>query len=337
MEVNLDNKRMVERILQKIGDQSFIKGVFLQTRDLNNYNDGDLKLKYKGKTFKFKVEVKLEVREYQINKIVAKFSKNGPYIIIANTISLPVKEKLRALGVSYIDGAGNIFLQHNGDLIWLDGFKDRIENREIPNRAFTKTGLKVIFTILRDNESINLPYRELGDLANVSIGSITTALAGLKNAGFITTLNKKEIKLQNKQLLLDRWVTGYREILKPSLYLGTFQLRRNFDWRNSSLPDGAVWGGESAGEIITDYLNPEIATIYTPDTTTSLIKKMLLVPNEKGNLRVYHKFWQQEDTNDELGIAPVLLVYTDLMSTANPRCQETAEIIYKKYLRDLFQ
>ena len=135
---------------------------------------------------------------------------------------------------------------------------------------------------------------------------------------------------------MDSW---FRETLKPSLYQGayTFWKKDDFDqWQKLPIeaPD-AVWGGEAAADLLTNYLVPAYLTLYT-NKKNALVTKWKLIPNENGNILFYKKFWNDEDL-DKNKYAPPLLVYVDLLLTDDPRCEETAGIIYDKYLKDEFE
>lgn len=87
--------------------------------------------------------------------------------------------------------------------------------------------------------------------------------------------------------------------------------------------------------MITNWLNPEILTAYTAEQKGTLVPKWKLVPDATGNMLINNKFWEDEE-KDITPIAPYLLVYADLKITDEPRCLETAEMIYDKYLKDGF-
>lgn len=143
--------------------------------------------------------------------------------------------------------------------------------------------------------------------------------------------------MQNKKELLNKWIAAYEEKLKPSLEVGTFRFLNEEDfrnWKNLSLnPNKSWWGGEPAGDLLTNYLRPETLTIYTEETRNELIKNYRLIPDPKGNIRAYKKFWQI-DLDEKT--APPLLVYADLLSTNDSRCIETAQKIYDEYLQNKF-
>lgn len=90
------------------------------------------------------------------------------------------------------------------------------------------------------------------------------------------------------------------------------------------------------GDMLTNYLNPQTLTLYTNEKKAAFIPKWKLIPDNTGNVQVYEKFWYYENQYP-FKYAPPLLVYADLMMTGAPRCIETADMIYKQYLRNEFE
>jgi hypothetical protein len=185
-----------------------------------------------------------------------------------------------------------------------------------------------------------MPYRTIAKATGVALGNIKNIILGLRDAGFVIQLNEKELRLQNKKELLNRWIAGYRETLKPALLQGRYRFFRQEDfnnWKHLPLTGGVtVWGGEPAAEIITNWLNPQLLTVYTKEKKGALVPKWKLLPDTGGNVLIYDRFWADEEINN-LPLAPYLLVYADLKITDDPRCLETADMIYDKYLKDGFE
>lgn len=328
---------IVERALHHLESQTGIKGEWKPTRQPQDKGiDGEITINFGTETLKFYAEVKRELREYQFNQILHLANQYTPFILVANQIFPTIKEQLRKNKIAYLDGAGNLFLHHHTNFVWIEGNKPLKEEKPVPNRAFTKTGLKVIYVLLTQENAVQLPFREIAERANVALGNIPLVLAGLKEAGHLLQMDKKKVILQNKKELLERWIAGYREILRPTLHLGNYQLLdKKANWENLSL-DGAVWGGEPAANLLTSFLNPEILIVYTNDQKGKFMKSWKLVPYSKGNFQLYRKFWN-ETPESNLPIAPLLIIYTDLLLTDDPRCIEVAEVIYNTYLKQLFE
>ena len=201
-----------------------------------------------------------------------------------------------------------------------------------------KTGLKTVFHFLIDNELVNHAYREIAEKTDVALGNVKYVMDGLRENGYLVKLDKKRFKLINKKVLLEKWIDGYAIRLKPTLIIDRYRFLNENDfqnWKNIKLRTGAtVWGGEPGGDILTNYLKPEVLTMYTGETRKELMINYRLIPDQEGNVVAYKKFWKKEDNN--LNVAPPLLVYVDLMINGDRRSVETAQKIYNERIEDKF-
>jgi hypothetical protein len=298
--------------------------------------DGEMDLIFDNELVKVLVEIKKELRSNQIHQIKRLAEEYTDFLLIAYYIDTKTKKELRALDIPYMESNGNFYLHKDKYFFWLDNNKPLKLNKEKTNRAFTKTGLKAVFHFLQFEDDVNLPYRSIAEITETALGNVPNILNGLKEQGFLLQLNEKEYKLHNKKELLERWMTAYQQDLKPSLEIGTFRFLKQDDflnWKNIPLKSNkSWWGSEPAADLYTDYLRPEILTIYTLESRSELIKHYRLIPDPKGNVQVYQKFWKKDEVNDKM--VPPLLIYVDLMNTGDRRCIETAEKIYNEFLQD---
>jgi len=333
----MNEEEIIQQALDRLQVHTGIKGIWTQ---LDQEVDGALDFYFHNENVHFLVEVKRELREYQLPALVDLHYKYPNFLVIAERIFPTLKEKLREHKIGYLDGAGNIFVNTGGQLIWLDGQKNIEPEKPVTNRAFTKTGLRTVFYLLANADAIRRPYRIIAKQTGVALGNIKNIILGLRDAGFILQINEKEMRLQNKPELLNRWIAGYRETLKPALLQGRYRFLRPADFNNwkalDVTPGTTVWGAEPAAEIITNWLNPQVLTAYTVEKKGTLLPKWKLVPDNAGNVLIYDKFWEDEEFSSN-PVAPYLLVYADLKITEDPRCLETAEKIYDNYLKDDFK
>lgn len=299
-----------------------------------NY-DGKLTLTFNGQKLTFFTEVKKEVRPHLLPQLAAAAHQHPPFLVVGVTIAPAAKKALQEEGINWLEANGNIWVKEGGIFIWLNTQKPQPLTEKGGNRAYTKTGLKLVFLFLLNDTFLNLPYRQLAAVTGTGIGNITNILKGLKDDGFLLQMNKTEHRLQNKRELLNKWIAAYEAKLKPALKIGTFRFLKGEDflgWKNLPLGEGTVWGGEPAGELYTHYLRPAILTLYTTGTRAELVKHYRLVPDPAGNVEVYKKFWTEGETKKE--IVPPILAYADLVSRDDRRCRETAQKIYDEYLQD---
>ena len=298
--------------------------------------DGILMVEIAKQKIKLHVEVKQELRQHQVKQLEKMALEYPPFMIVAKHILPKIKEELRQKNIAYLEANGNIWLQQNGMVIWLEGEKPIATEKGKGNRAFTKTGLKIVFQFLLNDQFVNMPYREIAVQTEVGLGNINYVMNGLKEMGFLIKLNKNQYRLTNKKELLDKWMVAYEDRLKPALRTGTFRFLKEEDftnWKKLPIRNGKTWwGGEPAGDLFTNFLRPEELTLYTTETRNELIKNYRLVPDEKGNVKAYKKFWQHDEVNDN--VVPPLLVYADLINTNDRRCMETAQKIYDEFLQN---
>ena len=311
---------------------------------LDNINDdiATITFNLNEQQVKFQAEIKIEVKIYQIEALENKARDNPNFIIIAEHIYPAVKKTLRELGIAYMDTEGNIFIKHEKLFVLIQGNKKKDkENKTVTtNRAFTKTGLKTVFYLLLNPNAIAYTYRTLAGVTNVALGNVKHIIDGLKDAGYVLNKDEKKLMLTNKRELLERWIDGYKETLKPSLEIGRYkhneQIEKDIEYNFNN--DQIVIGGEYAAELITEYLKAVQFTLYTDMPKLDTMRALKLIPDNNGSLVIYKKFWKNEFFNiKNLNLAPLLLIYADLMITNDPRCKETALKIYNKYLKNEFE
>ena len=200
-------------------------------------------------------------------------------------------------------------------------------------RAFQKAGIKLIFQFLVNPEKVQLTYRELTELANISLGSVGIIMQELLDHNFILITGQTK-KLKNTKELLNRWITAYHDLLRPRIFKKHMRFIKQVSyvrWKEINLnqTDGlAFWGGETGATLLNGYLQPGIFTIYTNRNWQSF-KNIELVPDENGNVEILEIFWNPQTFK---GIPP-LLIYADLMRSGSDRNLETANMILNNELQ----
>lgn len=297
----------------------------------------DAILYLEDKNIEFYVVVKRELRGHHLETLQQYAKQHQPFMVVAENIFPTLKKGLRDMGIAYLDVAGNIFYNIKDQYVWIEGNKIKKAQEEKKNRAFTKAGLRVVFQFLLDEEALNQPYREIAAMAGVALGNIKHVFDGLKKLGFILHLDKNRMILLKKRDLLERWIDGYGTVLKPTLHISNYRFLKEEDdqaWKKLTLDGGkTVWGSEAAADLITNYLVPLKLDLYTKETKAELMKRWKLVPDPAGKVQLYERFWNNKMNQK---YAPEVLVYADLILTADPRCIETAKMIYDKSLADDF-
>ena len=267
----------------------------------------------------------------------AKVAPEQQILLIAQYVTPQIANELAEKGVNYLDTAGNCYISYmqDGRLV----FQISNQGRKCKETAaksypvFQEAGLKVIFYLLQNTGNVQMPYREIGNQTNVSLGSIKNVIDELTKRGFIAETSNGRI-IRNKVKLLDLWVNNYNEVLKPKLLLGQMSFRsedKRNEWRSMQLPQGMYWGGEPAANIVDGYLQPGSFDIYSDIPMAHLMRTGDVKQDGDGEIQVYRKFW---NGNEGSTTVPYLLIYADLMGSGNSRCLEAAQRLLKNELKD---
>lgn len=293
--------------------------------------DGKLLTTVNGRVFHFNAEIKNEIRQLHLNTLDDLNHQYENFLLIAYRLYPQLKEQLRERGVNYMEANGNLYIRKEGLLIYIDAQAPLAREKETGNRAFTKTGLKVVFQLLLNADLVNQTQREIATRANVALGNIPKVILGLNDAGYLLKYDKNTYRFTQKEALIEKWAKEYALTLRPTLRMGKYRIAGNRPWKELQLNDSLIkWGGEPAADLLTHYLRPGLLTIYTRETRNELIRNYHLIPDKGGDVEVLTMFWQPEDLNNTV---PPLLVYADLINTNDKRCAETAQMIFDEHIR----
>lgn len=291
--------------------------------------DGLIVFDIDGKKDEYIAEIKKELRQHQIPRIEHYHQTNKNFIVVAENIFPKIKEQLRDLGVAYLEANGNIFIKTDHFYLFVDTNKPYKIRKEKSNRAFTKTGLKVLMQFLINPQLINKTHREIAEIGNVGLGNIPQVIEGLKETGYIIALDKKNYVWENMEELLNRWINDYAAELRPKTIKGKYKVPE--EWRNIQLnKEITVWGGEAAADLLTNHLRPEKYLLHTKENNINLIKNYKLIPDKDGNLEVLDMFWKNEGN---LETAPPIIIYAELMIEGGKRNKEVAQLIFNEFIK----
>jgi hypothetical protein len=262
------------------------------------------------------------------------------FILVARQVSETMADKLRESGIQFMDEAGNAFINQPPLYIFIKGNRNpALKKAATIGRVFKQTGIKMLFVLLCNPGQENQPYRTIAAKAEVALGMVNWVMQELKELGFLLVVGKgkgRQIRLINKERLLERWITAYTEQLRPKLVLGHFRGAAGW-WKEAALdPDLALWGGEVAALKLTGHLNPQEATIYADkENLAAVLIPHKLKKDPAGDVEFLSRFWRQDAVSPNRDMVHPLLVYADLMATGNQRNIETARMIYDQHIIQL--
>jgi hypothetical protein len=303
--------------------------------------DAVIELLRGSQSFILEVDIKSEIRTAALSSILNKQkATDGKLLMVSRYIPVPMKDELKAHGISYIEGSGNCYVETKGIFIYVNDQKSPPLKITEETKLWAPSGLKFIFSILMDEDLLNSSYRKIAYAGGIALGNIGSFINEMKREGFVTlgTRQKQEILLlENRSMLIEKWADMYRVILRPKQLLGKFRFNNQEErsnWHNHVAADlGIYWGAETAGAILTKYLSPQIYTIYSNGDRFELMRKLKIVPDQNGEVELLRPFWNEEVYSRDRDTVPPLLAYAELISSYDSRNRETAMRIKEKYVK----
>ena len=283
---------------------------------------------------KFTAEVIPLLNKTNLGMIINRLNKLDTIpLLITMTANNETIELLKNLNINFIDAAGNAYIKVPPLYINIKGQKITAEKNlpAVNTGIFHTAGLQIIFTLLCNPKLEANPIREIAEMANVAVGTVHITLKQLEKLGLLNTNEIHYKKLVNKKKLLREWILGYPVKIKPKYLAGNYQIDNPEIIKTIDLKYfGALLGGETAAAQLTNYLRPLIHTIYIGEKLGEFILRNRLKKNQNGTIEIVKKFWNFTDDYEIINLVPAILIYTDLITTGDPRNLETANIIYEK-------
>ena len=283
----------------------------------------------------------LVVRRIHRAEDLARLKANRPvaedFLLLTPYLTEHLARTSVELGIPFLDGVGNAFLTGPGLRVLHIGehAKTGLYDPGVPRpfRPYNSKGLQVIFTLLAAPALIQANYRDLAKAAGVARGTVGLVLADLLEAGLLANLPKGRVII-HFQRLLDAWVANYPQKLRPHLGPSKFRTAMAQDWNSVDFAKfGAQVSGEVGGDRLTGNLQPMGATIYTREPFGKIAAALRLRPDPQGTFELVERFWDfPNPTEIPPGVAPPLLVYTDLIASGEPRNLDIARMIHEEYL-----
>ena len=184
-----------------------------------------VRLGYAGREAQYAVELKLGLRPQALGAVIHQLERHGGQgLLVADYVTPPMAEALRARKIPFVDAAGNAFLDQPPLFVWVKGEKPRLNaGADRPaGRAFQASGLQVLFALICNPEWTDLPYRDIAQRADVAHGTVGWVMAELPKLGFIAEFRGKR-RLMQRERLLQQWAEFYPLSLLPRLALVRFR------------------------------------------------------------------------------------------------------------------
>ena len=299
-------------------------------------------------------------------RIVTQPDRDNPFnqVLVLDRVRTDEAKAFKNRRINFLDTLGNAYLRGPNFLLWVTGRKrpqrappDELAYQEaacgqqpadqpvLANRAFEPKGMQVVFVLLCRPDTVALPYRELAGLADVAHGTVGHVINDLEALGYVAHgpaaqgRKRGPRRLVNHAGLLDEWARIFAKTVRHRYLIGRYRGVPLDDLGTHQWADyGAKIGGEFAADAITHYLQPETLTLYIDGDRPGapLLRDLRLQPDPDGPIEILRKFWKFDMADpDQRQLAPLPLVYADLLAIGGTRCLETAGQVRERILADV--
>ncbi len=260
-------------------------------------------------------------------------AKDHRVLLITDHLGTATIQACRRTGMACADLDGNMYLHLGAVRIDVGGrprtvSKDLVPVRGASSALTTRSGVQVLFVLLADPASVDLPMRDLAAASATALGSVSTVFRELTAQNYLSTRADGRRQLHRTARLFDRWVEGYRVRLHPKLAIGSYQTDTARWWTSADVAirkAGAQWGGETAAWHMDRHLLPAQGVLYADAIPTRLLAQYRMRPPREAsaNVALRRRFWNVADWNKSVTV-PSPLVYADLVASEDPRQVEAA-------------
>lgn len=260
-----------------------------------------------------------------------------PLILFAPYVSPEMGALLVSHGINFIDRAGNCHLDLGGRYVGhVEGRKLR-QSSDAPG-GIRAPGFRLVFALLVEPDLLNASVRGLARASGVSLGTASNVLRRLEHDRIVVRTKSKR-HLVRRDDLIERWIAGYAETLRPQLLAGRFQTPDKdpptLEDRVATLlgPDGTwAWGGAAAAFRLTKHYRSDETVLHVEAASSDLPKRLKAIPHSAGRLILLGVPGPLALRGQVPHTVHPLLIYTELVLTGSDRAREAASELRERFL-----
>ena len=256
-------------------------------------------------------------------------------VVFAPYVPGPIGRHLVTHGIGYVDVVGNCHLEtkNRGLLVHVEG-KKTARDSSTPGGG-RLAAYQLIFSILAQPELLKEPLRRVA--AAAGIGK-TSAGDQLKRLTQQAVIGKGHI-LRRRELL-NRWLSAYPDVVRPAWLQGRYRTKANAP-EIIERQITAVWGDKrwafgagAAAWRMHRYYRGDETVVHVGSAPTDELKRLIAIPDRDGPLTVLLTPGTSAYAGLEPHLAHPLLVYTEMITSLDPRLREAASEISKQFLKE---
>lgn len=273
------------------------------------------------------------------------------WILLANHVGPKLSRYLREHRINFVDASGNCHLSiDEGHVAYIEGRKRSTPAWE--SQGTGRAGTRIQFALLARPELVTRPVREIASASGASKTAASSVLNRLEREGVIGPTGRDRILLR-PDALLQRWLTGYVDRLRPRLVLGRYEARTEdpdeldrflgaqlSTHGEDRFVEGSktirwAWGGAAAEHRLLHYYRGTATVIHFDAPPSTAAKRLGLAPAREGSITFLGVPGPLAFQGTQPNVVHPLLIYSELLATGEERARDAASRVRERYLQHL--
>lgn len=284
-----------------------------------------------------------------------------PLVLLAPRLAEAAIARLDAAGIGHVDAAGNCRLQLDQGriLVHVEGRRarpaadratlalaaaePRLEARlSSPRGSLRAAGHRVLFALLADDQLLTSTVRAIGEVAGASRHAVAQLLRRLRDEGLLVRLGRTGHAWVpgRRAELVDRFAKGWSDLLRHAQTIGRFRspasdtetIAARLEAGLDAAGTAFGWGGTAGAMRLTPHYRGDDIVLHLADWNPDLQRQLRLAPAHDGPVTLLHCMGGLDLRTTPPHTAHPLLIFAELLNSADPRARETADLIATRHL-----
>lgn len=266
-----------------------------------------------------------------------RFGQNpAAWLLAAPHIGAPLGESLTQLGVNFVDRQGNCHLRIG------DRFLARVQGKRPPkpparSKEMRAAGYQVLFALLAQPDLVGASQRDIAAQAGTSRQPVADLLQRLREERALVRKRRKYSWVDDPDArLLERWIAGYRSVVRPKLLVGRYRLPVSEpaeveEWLEARL-ELVRFGGTAGAYRLEPHYRGSVTVAHLGPPSKEIRRRLKAVPATDGDLVWMRHIGEASKNGETTDTVHPLLIYSELISDPDPRAVEAADLIRERRL-----
>lgn len=262
------------------------------------------------------------------------------WMLLAPYVPGKIGQHLAAHKLSYADAVGNCHLQiaEGRELL------AHVEGKKPPRNGGERSAgrspsYQLIFAILARPTLLSEPVRQIATAAGIGKTAAADQLKRLTEQGLLER-KRSGTPVARRRELLDRWLSAYADVVRPGWQVGRYRTQATepeaLERQIENIWGEQVWafGGGAAAWRMAEFYRGTDTVLHVNAVPVDILRQLRAIPAADGAFTILRTPGAVAYDGVRPHVAHPLLVYSEMVTSLDPRMREAADEIRERFLKD---